>query len=438
VDDQQTIEIQRMTHEGEGIGYLSDGRIAFVPGGLPGETVEVEIDELKSSFARAKVLKILDEADARVEPDCPYFEDCGGCQFWHADYDAEVEWKLEAAYETIKRIGKVELPEPTLRQAPTDRRYRTRTTMHRRRTDEPGQSEKTWDVGFFRAKSNELVPIKDCLIASETVNKVRRLIEPALEDVGGVDIIIETASDESAVVTLLSEDIEREDVPPSLKEFAETLGELDEIRGIRITGGDRDLVLGDVTVDADQVIGAPVSEARFPSTLFRQANQKMNRVLIDIVQEMTQQSGAQSVIELFSGAGNLSFGLVDTIQQLDGYEINGAAVEAANGQASKLEEDFAFHEVDLNKSLDQKEIAALEDFDLLLMDPPRTGADDIAQELSNSPEAPDEIVYVSCDPACLGRDLKYLAEGGWECERIDLIDMFPRTGHVEIAAKLQR
>jgi 23S rRNA (uracil1939-C5)-methyltransferase len=94
--------------------------------------------------------------------------------------------------------------------------------------------------------------------------------------------------------------------------------------------------------------------------------------------------------------------------------------------------------LDLNRGLDEADVGDLGQYDLVLMDPPRTGADDIAQELAESDDAPDEIIYVSCDPACFGRDIKYLSDGGWECSEINLLDMFPRTGHVEIVSHLSR
>lgn len=432
--EQQQIEIVRMAHGGDGIGYLEDGRIVFVPTTLPGEVVDIELVELKKSYAKGRVVEVVEASPHRVDSDCAYFPECGGCQFWHTTYEHEVELKTEAAWQTIQRISKLDLPEARVVEAPEDRRYRSRVTFHRA----PAGEGQGWKIGFYRANSSELLDINDCLITDRLLNEVRRALEPALRDVGDCDFILETADDESVVVTLMPERNFRTKMPPSLKEFLKTLDQNPTVRGLRVVGEDEDVVFGDITVDGEEVLAhPPVDAAHVPSANFRQSFREMNGQLVDEVSGIIERLGASSVIELFCGNGNFSFALPDSVERFVGLEANPAAIESAKGLATLAGLDgYSFRVADLSEGFVEPLDEMVDDFDLVLLDPPRAGAAEVCDELAQYQHL-DAIVYVSCDPACLGRDLKTLTNGGWEVESLTMFDMFPRTSHIETVAVLR-
>ena len=429
------VDIESMAHGGTGVGTLETGRSVFVPRTIPGERVEIEITEEHTNYARGRPIEWIETSEDRIEPDCPYFEQCGGCQFWHMPRERELELKVETAVDNLEHIGNLELPEPEVVEAPDDRRYRSRIEMHRRRTPEIDRTE--WSTGFFEAESHDLVPIDDCLVATEPLNEARADLETALEDVGDADILFETADDSSVVVTIIP-DQWTGDPPPSLREFAADLETVESVRGVRVIGDDREWVIGDDSVDGSRVIAdSPVETIRFPAGLFRQANPAINRQLTDHVREAVEQQGGDHVLELFCGAGNLSFALRDTVDQLVGFEQTSAAVEMASTLASFVQlEGFRFVEADLSDGYRDWLVGDDLGFDTVVLDPPRSGASFVCEELVDADAS--TIVYVSCEPPALARDLETLAEGGWTVRELTFFDMFPRTYHLEALTILTR
>ncbi|AWV89000.1 23S rRNA (uracil(1939)-C(5))-methyltransferase RlmD [Bradymonas sediminis] len=442
LNDSQRVTIDRLAHGGDGIGYLDDGRIVFVSGTLPGEVVDIEVFELKKSFARGRIEEVVEPAPQRVASQCPYSDECGGCQFWHTTYENELRLKTEAAWEAISRISKVEIPQARVLEAPAAIRYRSRVVFHQKRAhrDKRTGALEPNKIGFYRAQSKQLVDIDDCMITNSLLNQVRRALEPALRDVGDCDIILETASATSVMVTLVPETNYRTNLPRSLKAFMQSVDQNPMIRGIRVVGKNEDVIYGDIAVDADQILAhVPVHAARLGSGDFRQSNQAMNRVLVDEVTGHIKASGATSVLELYCGSGNFAFAMPESVEQIVGLEVSAAAVESADALARLAGlQRYTFAKANLDKGLVKTPWPGAEGFDLVLLDPPRTGATTVCQELADAEDGPSTIVYVSCDPACLGRDLKTLATGGWKVDSLTLLDMFSRTSHIESIAVLTR
>lgn len=435
-DVAEGIAIEDVAHGGDGVGRLEDGRAIFVPRTLPGEVVDVEIVERSDRYARGRVVGWQERSDDRIEPDCPYFERCGGCQFWHVPYERELELKVDATHALIERNAGRALPEPEVHPAPSDRRYRSRVKFHRRRAEEGDAT--AWPIGFFAQGSRALVEVEDCPVAEETVNEARRQVEPGLEDVGPVEVRIETADAETAVVSIEPEEEAPGEPPDSLVAFAESLGEESAIRGVRFVGEDREWVGGDATVDGDRAMAeAPVETIRLPAGLFRQANAAVNRQLVERVRAAAEEFGARRILELFCGVGNLSFPLGEVVEALLGVERSDVAVEMAETMAEfTRREELAFLEADLSDGLVDLELVDEFPCDTVVLDPPRGGAAEVCRDLVDRDV--EQIVYVSCDPGALGRDLEILAEGSWRVEWLEMFDMFPRTAHIEAVAGLER
>jgi 23S rRNA (uracil1939-C5)-methyltransferase len=439
IGDTVSITIDDIAQGGEGVGRLDDGRVVFVPKTLPGERVEGRLTEVKDNFLRCDLVEVLDPSPRRRQPDCPHFSTCGGCQFWHTDYEDELELKVHAAQEALQRISGIEdWPEPTVVEAPEPTRYRTRATFHRRpRPDGEGRG-----IGFFAPGSHRLVEVEDCPITRASVCRARRDVEEGLEELGDVDLLVESASDEAAVITIKVDELPGQP-PQSLVSLASRIDEIDSIRGIRIVGGDRVWEEGDCTVDGDQVLAdLPIDSLRMPAGLFRQSNRQANRRLVEVVAQAVDAGGAGTVLELFSGSGNLSFAMVDEIDALLGLEVDERAVELANTIARFAGiETWMFREADLADGfLDDLEPEEHGIFDQIVLDPARGGAPDVSRELASLQEqvAPTRVTYVSCDPPALGRDLDVLSDGGWKPVEVTMLDMFPRTAHLEVVAVLER
>lgn len=437
--DTLNISIDDIAQGGDGVGRMDDGRVVFVPRSLPGERVEGKITEIRDNFLRCELVDILEPSPARREPECPHFSECGGCQFWHTDYPQELDFKTEAAMEALRRISAIEQwPEPTIVEAPETTRYRTRATFHRR----PRDGDDGRGIGFFAPGTNRLVEVEDCPITRESVCRARRDVEEGLQDLGDVDIMVESASEDASVLTIRVDELPGEP-PEPLVELASRLGDIDSIRGLRIVGGDRVWEEGDCTVDGDQILAElPIESLRMPAGLFRQSNRAANERLVEVVAESVQQGGGGTVLELFSGAGNLSFAMVDEVDALLGLEVDERAVELANTIAMFAGIDtWMFREADLadgfHEALEPEEHGI---FDQIVLDPARGGAPDVSREIAGLQQevSPDRVTYVSCDPPALGRDLAVMAEGGWKPVGLTMLDMFPRTAHLEVVAVLER
>lgn len=442
--DTQRVEIERVVQGGEGLGRLSDGRVVMIPGVLPGEVVDIQLTAEHDSYASGELVDIVEASEARVTPDCRYAERCGGCQFWHTDAATQFELKVRAAEETLDRLANVETDEIERIPAPMDRRYRTHATFHRREVDDAsdGEQDVPFSIGFFESASDQLVEVDDCLVAVDAVNEARRAIEPALREVGEVDLLIETADSDSCVVSVnVLHDGSEWEPPSSFGEWGANLGEVRSIRGVRVLTDRREWVLGDPTVDADQCLAhSPLESMRVPAGLFRQANPAVNRRVVDWVAEAAESHDISTVLELFSGTGNISFGLRAQLDRLVGLEVAEQAVQTANTMAQfKQLDGFEFRCRDLAAGTGEAVDENDGPFEAVVMDPPRGGAEGIVDELvANEWMARKAILYVSCDPPALARDLSDLTDGPWRLESLAAFDMFPRTSHLEMGAVLVR
>jgi 23S rRNA (uracil1939-C5)-methyltransferase len=428
----QRIDIENLANGGDGVGRLADGRVVFVTGALPGEEVEAEIVEVQSSFARAITRRVLRASDDRCAPGCQYADRCGGCQLWHLAPEAEIGLKASAARDTVARIGHFdELPALDTVAAPRPRNYRTRVTYRYEGT--------SGRLGFYAQNSHDLVAIRRCPVAHPKLDEARRHLERLLGP-HDAELRLETAGGGEVVATLDYHHPEHV-TARFLDGMAATLLPIvegqDTLRGVAVRAGTQRRLVGDDTVAASQVLAdGRDDDPRLPAGLFRQANAEVNRLLVDHVRACLVEREASHLLELYCGSGNFSFALADELARLVGVEGDEAAIEAARTVADARGLTAAsFHLGDL----DRRDIAHLDDdIDAVLLDPPRTGAKRASRQLARRETTASTIVYVSCDAACLARDLRTLADGGWQLEGLTFFDMFPRTAHVEAVAVLER
>jgi 23S rRNA (uracil1939-C5)-methyltransferase len=424
---QVTLDIARLAQGGEGVGHLDDGRVVFVAGALPGERVRATPTTLKKRWGRARLDAVLTPSPDRVPPACPHARSCGGCDLWHLDPAREATLKARAAADTLARISRLDLPEHTTHHAPSPTGYRVRATFRLRRV--AGDLL----VGYHARGSNRVVDVSTCAVLDPALESARLALRGA--PVRAATAFVEAAGGGQVVVSL--SELQGASAQ-ALERWLVDLCDGAPVRGARADLGEDTLLAGDPYPDAAAAVpslpeGSPVTRA--PAGLFRQANPAVNRDLTARVRLAVAQGAPHGhLLELFGGAGNLTFAVCDLAARVTTVEGAGPASELATRIASA----HAPHVTALARSIGAgalDELAAL-DPDLLLLDPPRAGAREVCEAIGAFSSL-QRVVYVACDPASLARDLGALGAAGWRVASLDLFDMFPRTAHVETVAVLE-
>lgn len=434
------VDILGLAYGGDGVARLDEGLVVFVPGVLPGERARVVLTEVKKSHARGEVDELLVTSEQRVEPGCPHFGLCGGCDLWHVAPAEQLALKADAAAQTIARVSKFgELPEPQLFAAPTHTRWRTRATYHVRRVQE------RLLVGFYQRKSHRIVELESCAVLAGPLDGFRELFTELFAPVlWRAQLFAEMANEREAVLTLSSIELPRAVAPRALARAAQRLvDESDEVKGVVLKWGGRSETFGGVKNDATHALARlpdALDGEKLPAGMFRQANRELNRALVDYVCEKVGET-PHDILELFSGCGNLSFGLTElTSGRVLAIEGASRPVKVGKRLAREagLSDRLSFMCADLeDKAWAQSPRVEGRRWPIVVLDPPRAGAARVCKELAKW-DALERIVYIACDSACMARDLKTLGSDNWEVEELAFFDMFPHTAHVEAVAVLKR
>lgn len=490
-EEDTVVTVERLSFGGEGVGRLADGRVVFVRGGLPGDECRVRLTEDKKRFARAEVTELVAPSPDRIDAACQASHRCGGCQLWALPAEAAWALKRDAAIDALKRAGRLDLSDVALHevQAPEDRRYRRRVRF---------QVDLQGHTGFYEAGSHTLLPLSDCLVLHPALVSARNALEGHLGGLGGGSLHLELDADTGTAVALLDVqegqralkrltplltpphaalrglrvlhapfDEPHADLPPSTPPStpdtsakAAASSPRSSRRDGRRSGERRRPHKGSgrhrrrsrqvtrqtprVATDLGVVGFTQVADAltrRLTVGGFTQANDAVNEQLIAQVAEALAISAGARVLELYCGAGNFSLGLLRDGAHVHGLELSQDAVDAARRNAAALLKSDAaqrarFDVADLNLGLPSP-LSAPDLWDAVLLDPPRAGARALGDDLRRL--AAPRVVYVSCDPPSLGRDLQALtAPGGYRLRSLTTFDMFPRTYHVEVMAVLER
>ncbi len=382
ISDHIEITIDRLATGGRGVGR-HEGMVVFVPDTAPNETVLAQITSLKKNFAEAKLLEILKPSPSRVKPVCPVAGICGGCSWQHIAYDEQLEQKQNIVADAIKKFagrGALEV-QPTI-PSPNPFSYRNRIQLHY----ENGQ------IGFHKRGSNEIVPIDVCAITDDKL------------------------------------------VPEIIKLRAELLSK-------KSPAARRELYL------TDKGTPAVSSEMRFDDELgFAQVNESQNKNLIRFALEHLGEPG--QVFDLYAGAGNFALAIADArprIGRITAVELHPKSVEHGKKKAASLgHKNLEFMHAPVGDFLTevlkgQQKKVPKESFlnSTVILDPPRAGCDDLVRKSLNQLK-PQTIIYVSCDPVTLARDLASFNQELYELTVIQPFDMFPQTDHVETMVVLKR
>ncbi|HXG52949.1 MAG TPA: 23S rRNA (uracil(1939)-C(5))-methyltransferase RlmD [candidate division Zixibacteria bacterium] len=418
-----SLEIDGLVYGPGGIGR-HEGRAVIVSGAAPGDRVVARIRDMHRRYATAELLQVLRPSPERQAPPCPYFAQCGGCPWQHVRYRAQLDAKQKCVEEALRRIGKLTAFEvrPIL-ASPREYHYRRRVRLA---LADDGR------IGFRRARSRALVEIDSCLIAAEPVNGVLEALRAWARDIRTeaeeLEVVAGDGPDELVAVLRRSAPFHRPDAA------AEALLRREpRLRGLVATGGGTRRAWGETRVS---LAPEPGVDLRVEADVFTQVNPEGNRVLVRELLDAAEPGPADRVLELYSGAGNFTLPIARRAGEVVAVEGSRVAMESArhNAQRGGLA-NIRWMEArvpDAVESLSRRG----ERFAKIVLDPPRAGAKEIQESIASLGAA--RIVYVSCDPATLARDLAALARRGYRLERVQPIDLFPHTFHVEAVALLAR
>ncbi len=429
-----TTEITGVGEKGEGIGKI-DGFAVFIPYALMGETVEVLIVKVLKNYAFGKLINIINPSPQRIKPKCPVFYQCGGCDYHHCTYEMELHNKTNKVKDCIQRIGGLNI-------AVADTLGSTK--MHYRNKS---QFPVTPDgIGFYAPRSHRVIPVDNCLIQHEKSNRVIAVVKQFMTDFhvkpyneetgkGMIRHIFTrcTLTNQMMVcIVTASKDLKNaESLVSMLKaEFGEDISVIQNINS-----KNTNVILGkeNILLNGENTVTDKIGDLYFeisPQSFF-QINPEQTKVLYDKVKELADLKGTEKVLDLYCGIGTIGLYLADMAESVTGVEIVPEAIE--NAKRNAMLNGIKNAEFHVGSSEDLAE--NFKDADVIIIDPPRKGCDEKLLKAIDE-ISPKKVVYVSCNPATLARDLKILDGYGYKADTVYPVDMFPRTSHVENVALL--
>jgi 23S rRNA (uracil1939-C5)-methyltransferase len=406
------IDINAMTFGPFGVGRR-DGKAVMVPGSAPGDRLDVEVVSERRDYSLAKIREVLSASpDRRVAP-CPYLPRCGGCDWQHLDYAAQVRFKGEVVARELGRALGIELdPVGLVEPAPAEFGYRSRIRL---RVGARGS------LGFNSAGSNAIVEIDSCMVAETSIRMPLHLARSLGKRVEEIEVVRDAARE--IQVAYLKK-------PPTAEDIRRARNVLDsdrELAGIVLRSGAHRATVGDATIGIELETGLSIE---VDADLFSQVNRAQNRKLIASVMELAAIRDSSPVLDLFCGAGNFSLPAARRGARVTGVDADAEAIAAATRNAQRLQLPHAqFIAMKASATAEFLHRARYRP-EVIIIDPPRTGAPDLMEPMVKL-HAPS-IIYVSCDVTTLARDLRMLVAAGYKIVHVRGFDLFPNTHHVEI------
>lgn len=418
------VHIESVAFKGYGVARIH-GKVVFIPTTVTGDQAWIEITKEKKKYSMGRLIQVTKPSPWRVNPPCPYFGSCGGCQWQHIDYSIQGELKREILKDVLIRLGGLrEDPPITVIPSPQSYSYRARIQL----------KAKDKMLGYYQEKSHRIVDIQKCPIAHPLINQMLLLLRRTFPSFSGIkEIEINVSPDESNGILILHFLSLNPKAENFLKEFLQNQA---IFKGIVTAKKERLNLFGDPSLN----FTIPLSQEREKRNLkfrispgsFSQVNLEQNQTLIQTVLQFSEVNREERVLDLYAGVGNLTLPLAMGAREVLGIEENRMAIEDArfNAERNGIRNcDFIHGRVeDVFMSWERKTP------DLVVLDPPRTGCKTILDQVARL--KPKKIVYVSCEPTTFSRDLHLFSERGYSLQRLGLIDMFPQTFHMEVVGLL--
>ncbi len=443
------LNITALGSEGEGIGKTKDGMTVFVTDALPGDRVLAHIVKVKKTYAYAFTAEILTPSSFRVESKCPVSKKCGGCTLQHLDYKEQLRFKQEKVYDCIKRIGGIDNP-PMEEITGSDRPF-----YYRNKAQFPVGADKNGNavIGFYRKHSHDVVANTACCIQAPVNEKIMQAVEDFLNQkkisayneetkkglVRHVFTRVGFTSKEVMVSLIINGDSfpHADELVDTLKETVNKEGLLLKSVSLNINKKDTNVIMG---YECKALYGNLYIEDyignvkyRISPLSFYQVNPEQTKKLYDLAKDYAGLTGTEVLWDLYCGIGTISLYLADNAKKVYGVEIVPEAIEDAKINAAINNITNAEFYVGAAEDV----AASLPKPDVIVVDPPRKGCDETLLETIIK-VLPKTLVYVSCDPATLARDLKFLCANGYELIKVHPVDQFAHTAHVETVVLLSQ
>jgi len=396
------IDLTSFAYGGEALGRLPDGRAVFTPFTIPGEKARVEVVEDKRGFARARLVEVLQPAAQRIAPRCAHFGLCGGCHYQHLPYAAQLAAKTAILSDQLERLGGLKAPPIHAAMAsPQEFQYRNYVQFHLTREGK---------LGYHQPRSERVFPIRECHLPEAALNEIWPQLEfEALAEVERIGLRL--GVDDDIQIILES----RDPLPPdlSVEELPVSVVHLSPA-GAQVLAGSPDITLA--------VLGRLF---RVSAGSFFQTNTAIAQAMVEHALALLPTERIEVALDVYSGVGLFSAFLAERVGRLAAVEVSPSATEDFSANLDEFD-NVELYEAAAEIALPELDLRP----DVAIVDPPREG---IARQALDGLMrlSPARLIYVSCDPATLGRDARRLTAGGYTLEQVTLFDQFPQTYHIE-------
>ena len=446
LEEEYEFIVNSYSHQGEGIGRINNFAV-FVSGAISGEKARVKITEVKKNFARGQLEEVILPSPYRVKPHCPVYHLCGGCHLQHMAYEKQLEMKKEIVENALSRIGNQNIKAlPTIGMK-DPWRYRNKGHFHLAR--ENGKIQ----LGFYKSKSHTLVPACQCCLFSTTINRLVKHLEKQLTgreisiydnetDQGNLRGIILKESKSSGEIMiifitkeekLIADEIFLDNLIKDFSQIVSVYQNINKSSKMVLLGKDFKLLKGKTSIE--DAIGS--FKFKISPSSFFQVNVSQAQALFEKIVEYANLSGEETVIDSYCGTGAISIYLAGKAKRVYGLELEKGAVRDSweNCELNSLS-NLKFFTGKAEKWL-YGWIKNREEVQVMVIDPPRKGCSrEMLKDIIKI--EPEQILYVSCNLPTLARDIKYLTQNGYNLEKVQPVDMFPQTSHIECLAHLKR
>lgn len=446
-----TLRIERLSSDGSGVAHSADGEAVFVPGTAPGDEARVRIVKDCGRYAFGILDELLTPSPDRIPVDCPVAGPCGGCSLRHLDYAAELRAKQESVLDAFRRIGGLEVPVLDILPSPDVDRYRNKVQF-------PVGIDKNGVpcIGFYAGRTHRIVPCPDCKLQPSVLNEIgnalcaffaQQGIRPYDEQSGkGLvrHIFLRRGAHSGQIMVCLV--CTRAKLPHAEQLCTALRGQFPAISTILlnvnakntnvILGSENHILYGPGYIE-DTLCGVPV---RLGPLSFYQVNTLAAERLYGVAAQYAQLTPDDTLLDLYCGMGTIGLSMAEQCRELIGVEIVPEAIESAKANAARMGEAIAaksrFFCADAGQAATQLAAEGLHP-DIVMLDPPRKGCDE-ATLSAVVRMAPRRVVYVSCNPATAARDAAWLEQNGYHAEKVQPVDLFPRTKHCECVIALSK
>ena len=392
-------EVLKLDNFGRGITYIDD-KICFIENALPNEVVEIEIIKKTNKYYLAKVVKYIETSPLRIEEECPYSSICGACNLNHICFNEENKFKLDKVKGIMKKFANIDsnLIKGIIYHDRNN--YRNKITLH----------GKDNEIGLYKEKTNEILPINSCLIVNPKINEIIKVLNSLSKEIS--EVIIKTSNDSSKVMVKITGTIDNINL---LKKLCDVL------------------IINNEYYTNNHVIETNIGNKKYIEGIdsFFQVNNTLTKELYDEVLENVKDKKFNNVLDLYCGTGTIGIYISDYCNRIIGIDYNESSINDAKDNA-KLNN---LNNIEFICDKVENKINEFNDIDLVIVDPPRAGLDNKTKNYLKEIN-PERIIYVSCDPITLARDIKDLDT--YKVNYIKVFNMFPRTYHCESVCILER